>query len=170
MFLRGTRESLFVMMGGAPLDKVDGDSIVVADSLETITVHVTSTVKGMHILEDVQTDMDSGIVNAGSEGDSSPTTGKGAPPPTFMQKYVLCSHCTGLIHMHVTCTSHACHMHVTSHTFAHITHASHHTCTHHTCTITHAHITCTHHMHTSHTHMHSEEGSNLDARTGDPLH
>ncbi|KAL5473173.1 hypothetical protein EMCRGX_G027621 [Ephydatia muelleri] len=67
------RDSLFVMMGGAPLDKMDGDSITVADSLEAIILHVTSTVKGMHILEDVQTDMDSGIVNAGSEGDS-PTT------------------------------------------------------------------------------------------------
>ena len=69
-----------MMMGGAPLDKVDGDSITVADSLETITLHVTSAVKDMHILEDLQTDMDSGIVNAGSEGDN-PTTGRPHPPP-----------------------------------------------------------------------------------------
>ena len=80
-----------MLMGGAPLDKVEGDSITVADSLETITLHVTSTVKGMHILEDVQTDMDSGIVNAGSDGDS-PTTGRGPttilpPPPSFPYRY-----------------------------------------------------------------------------------
>ena len=60
--------------GGAPHDLVDGDSVTIWDGKEMTALQLTSPVKGMHILEDSQSDMDSGIVGA-TDGDIV-TTGK----------------------------------------------------------------------------------------------
>ena len=43
------------------------------DGRETTTLQLTSPVRGMHIVEDVQSDMDSGIVGAASEMDNAST-------------------------------------------------------------------------------------------------
>ena len=56
-----------VFSGGAPYDLVDGDSVSVWDGKETTTLQLTSPVRGMHIIEDAQSDMDSGIVGAASD-------------------------------------------------------------------------------------------------------
>ena len=61
------RDNMLVMSGGASLDKIDGDSVTVAVDDELYTMQLTSPVRGMHILEDVHTDRDSGIVNSGSD-------------------------------------------------------------------------------------------------------
>ncbi len=66
-------DQFIVFSGGAPHDLVDGDSITVWDGKETTTLQLTSPVKGMHIIEDVQSDMDSGIVGASSEMDNVTT-------------------------------------------------------------------------------------------------
>ena len=55
--------------GGAPFDLVDGDSVTIWDGKEMTALQLTSPVKGMHILEDSQSDMDSGIVGAATDGD-----------------------------------------------------------------------------------------------------
>lgn len=65
-------DNMFVMSGGGSRNVVDGESVTVIDSNETVTLQLTSPVKGMHILEDQQVDRDSGIVNyTGSEADNS---------------------------------------------------------------------------------------------------
>ncbi|CAI8051354.1 LLGL scribble cell polarity complex component 2 [Geodia barretti] len=61
------RDNMLVMSGGASLDKIDGDSVTVAVDDELYTMQLTSPVRGMHVLEDVHTDRDSGIVNSGSD-------------------------------------------------------------------------------------------------------
>ena len=67
------REHLLVMSGGAPLDEVDGYSVTLVDHDNTMTLQLTSNVRGMHVLEDTQADRDSGIV--GPDADNS-TTGR----------------------------------------------------------------------------------------------
>ena len=67
------RENLLVMSGGAPLDEVDGYSVTIVDNDNPMTLQLTSSVKGMHMLEDTQADRDSGIV--GPDADNS-TTGQ----------------------------------------------------------------------------------------------
>ena len=63
---------MFVMSGGGATNVVDGESVTVMDHNETVTLQLTSPVKGMHILEDQQADRDSGIVNyTGSDADNS---------------------------------------------------------------------------------------------------
>ena len=62
------------MSGGAPLGEVDGDSVTIIDGDETHTLQLTSPVRGMHVLEDVQSDRDSGIVNAGPEAETATST------------------------------------------------------------------------------------------------
>ena len=62
------------MSGGAPLEQVDGHSISISENDETITLQLTSGVRGMHIIEDTQSDRDSGIVNAGSDAENSTST------------------------------------------------------------------------------------------------
>ena len=69
------RENLIILSGGAPYDLVDGDSITIHDGEETTTLQLTSGVRGMHILEDCQTDKDSGIVGATSDMETV-TTGQ----------------------------------------------------------------------------------------------
>lgn len=73
-----------VFSGGAPYDLVDGDSITVWDGKETTTLQLTSPVRGMHIVEDVQSDMDSGIVGATSEMDNVSTG-------TIVLSYTFCT-------------------------------------------------------------------------------
>ena len=65
---------MLVMSGGASLDEIDGDSVTVAEDDDLYTLQLTSPVRGMHILEDVHSDKDSGIVNSGPEG-ATHTTG-----------------------------------------------------------------------------------------------
>ena len=65
------RENLLVMSGGAPLDEVDGYSVTIVDNDNPMTLQLTSSVKGMHMLEDTQADRDSGIV--GPDADNSTT-------------------------------------------------------------------------------------------------
>ncbi len=48
---------------------------VLPDKQEPITLQLTSPVRGMHIIEDAQSDRDSGIVNAGSDTENSTSTG-----------------------------------------------------------------------------------------------
>jgi lethal(2) giant larvae protein len=67
------RDNMLVMSGGASLDKIDGDSVTVAVDDELYTMQLTSPVRGMHVLEDVHTDRDSGIVNSGSDGVATTT-------------------------------------------------------------------------------------------------
>lgn len=67
------REHLLVMSGGAPLDEVDGYSVTLVDHDNTMTLQLTSNVKGMHVLEDTQADRDSGIVGPDAENS---TTGR----------------------------------------------------------------------------------------------
>ena len=59
--------------GGAPHDLVDGDSVSIWDGKDVVTLQTTSPVKGIHIIEDSQSDMDSGIVGASSEMDTVST-------------------------------------------------------------------------------------------------
>ena len=61
------------MSGGAPLDEVDGYSVTLVDHDNTMTLQLTSNVKGMHVLEDTQADRDSGIVGPDAENS---TTGR----------------------------------------------------------------------------------------------
>ena len=66
---------MLVMSGGASLDKIDGDSVTVAVGDDDLyTMQLTSPVRGMHILEDVHTDRDSGIVNSGSDSVTATTS------------------------------------------------------------------------------------------------
>ena len=67
---------MLVMSGGASLDEIDGDSVTVVEDDDHVTMQLTSPVRGMHILEDVHADRDSGIVNSGPENATS-TTGVG---------------------------------------------------------------------------------------------
>ncbi len=68
-------DDLLVMSGGAPLDQVDGYSVsIVPEKQDPITLQVTSGVRGMHVIEDTQSDRDSGIVNAGSDTENSAST------------------------------------------------------------------------------------------------
>lgn len=57
------------------MDQVDGYSVsILPDKQEPLTLQLTSAVKGMHVIEDAQSDRDSGIVNAGSDTENSTTT------------------------------------------------------------------------------------------------
>ena len=67
LFLSPLSDHFMVFSGGAPYDLVDGDSVSVWDGKETTTLQLTSPVRGMHIIEDAQSDMDSGIVGAASD-------------------------------------------------------------------------------------------------------
>ena len=67
-------DNMLVMSGGASLDKIDGDSVTVVEDDDLYTLQLTSPVRGMHILEDVYADKDSGIVNSGPES-TTHTTG-----------------------------------------------------------------------------------------------
>ena len=58
---------MLVMSGGASLDKIDGDSATVVEGDTIYTMQLTSPIRGMHVLEDVYADRDSGIVNSGPE-------------------------------------------------------------------------------------------------------
>ena len=62
---------MLVMSGGAPLDKIDGDSVTVAENDDLCTLQLTSPVRGLHILEDLHADRDSGIVNSGPDNATS---------------------------------------------------------------------------------------------------
>ena len=70
-----SRDQFIVFSGGAPYDLVDGDCVSVWDGRETTALQLTSPVRGMHIVEDIQSDMDSGIVGAASEMDNVSTGG-----------------------------------------------------------------------------------------------
>lgn len=67
LFCSGNSDNMLVMSGGAPLDKIDGDSVVVVEDDDYTIMQLTSPVRGMHILEDLHSDRDSGIVNSGPE-------------------------------------------------------------------------------------------------------
>lgn len=66
-------DNMLVMSGGASLDEIDGDSVTVVEDDDHVTMQLTSPVRGMHILEDVHADRDSGIVNSGPENATSTT-------------------------------------------------------------------------------------------------
>jgi len=55
------------MSGGAPLDEVDGYSVTISDHDNIMTLQLTSSVRGMHVLENTQADRDSGIVGQDTE-------------------------------------------------------------------------------------------------------
>ena len=73
IYFTHSSDQFIVFSGAAPHDLVDGDSVSVWDGKETTTLQLTSPVRGMHIIEDVQSDMDSGIVGAASEMDNQST-------------------------------------------------------------------------------------------------
>ena len=58
---------MLVMSGGASLDEIDGDSVTVVEDDDLCTLQFTSPVRGLHVLEDLHADKDSGIVNSGAE-------------------------------------------------------------------------------------------------------
>ena len=65
------------MSGGTPVGEVDGDSMTIVDHDQIVSLQLTSAVRGMHVLEDYQSDRDSGIVNTASsdrENAGTPTT------------------------------------------------------------------------------------------------
>lgn len=65
------------MSGGTPVSEVDGDSMTIVDGDQVVSLELTSAVRGMHVLEDHQSDRDSGIVNTASsdrENTGTPTT------------------------------------------------------------------------------------------------
>ena len=62
------------MSGGASLDEIDGHSVTVIDGDDISTLQLTSPVRGMHVLEDIQADRDSGIVNSGPDAENATTT------------------------------------------------------------------------------------------------
>ena len=65
-------DSMLVFSGGVPMESLDSDSVTVTDSDgDTATLLVTSSVRMMCIVEDQVTDMDSGMMDAGSDNESS---------------------------------------------------------------------------------------------------
>ena len=54
---------------------MDGDSVTIYENRETVTLQLTSPVKGMHIVESCLTDKDSGIVGISSDVGTT-STGK----------------------------------------------------------------------------------------------
>ena len=54
---------------------MDGDSVSIYENRETVTLQLTSPVKGMHIVESCLTDKDSGIVGISSDVGTT-STGK----------------------------------------------------------------------------------------------
>ena len=65
-------DSMVVFSGGVPIESLDSDSVTVTDSDDdTVTLLVTSSVRMMCIVEDQVTDMDSGMMDAGSDNESS---------------------------------------------------------------------------------------------------
>ena len=67
---------MVVFSGGVPMDSLDSDSVTVTDSDDTITLQVTSSVRMLRVVEDQVTDMDSGMIDAGSDSESSVSTRK----------------------------------------------------------------------------------------------
>lgn len=65
-----------IFSGGAPYSLVDGDSVTIWDNNESVTLQLTSGVKGMHIIDSSLTDMDSGIVGISSDADTTSTSEK----------------------------------------------------------------------------------------------
>ena len=76
---------------------MDGDSVTIRDGDETTTLQLTSGVRHMHILEDCQTDKDSGIVGATSDMEAV-TTGQLCAKLCVLQcQYVLA--CSWHVHV-----------------------------------------------------------------------
>lgn len=65
-----------IFSGGAPYSLVDGDSVTIWDNNESVTLQLTSGVKGMHIIDSSLTDMDSGIVGISSDVGTTSTSEK----------------------------------------------------------------------------------------------
>ena len=74
-FLFSHRDEFIILSGGAPYSTVDGDSVTIYENRETVTLQLTSPVKGMHIVESCLTDKDSGIVGISSDVGTT-STGK----------------------------------------------------------------------------------------------
>ena len=74
LFPRSCSDDVLVMSGGASLDEIDGHSVTVIDGDDISTLQLTSPVRGMHVLEDIQADRDSGIVNSGPDAENATTT------------------------------------------------------------------------------------------------
>ena len=66
---------LMIFSGGAPYSMVDGDNVTICINNEVTTLQLTSSVKGMHVIDSNLTDMDSGIVGISSDVDVT-STGK----------------------------------------------------------------------------------------------
>ena len=57
--------------GGVPIDAVDSDCVTVGEGQDMVTLQLTSGIRNMRIIEDQVMDMDSGMIDIGSDNESS---------------------------------------------------------------------------------------------------
>lgn len=64
-------DNVVVFSGGVPMDVVDSDCVTVSDGQDMVTLQLTSGIRTVRIIEDQVVDMDSGMIDVGSDNEAS---------------------------------------------------------------------------------------------------